>query len=160
MKPKFEPLKVERTSPVTLTCTRHFAAPPTRVWAAHTEPALLRQWMVGPDGWEMSVCEHEARVGSKIRHEWRQAATGASFWLTAEYEVVEPPHRLVHVERMHMPDPTPDNRVETLFADDGTGGTLMTMTMTVADPETMGAMIATGMGDGMEASYARLEGMF
>ena len=66
--------------------------------------------------------------------------------------------RIRHVERMHMPDPCPDNHVETRFEADGTG-TLMTMRMTVPDRATREAMLATGMEHGMEASYARLDAM-
>ena len=60
------------------------------------------------------------------------------------------------MERMHVPDPTPDNHVETRFVADG-AGTLMTMRMTLPDVETRAAMLATGMEHGMEASYVRLE---
>ena len=66
--------------------------------------------------------------------------------------------RIVHVERMHLPQPTPDNRAETSFEPDATG-TLMTMRMTLPDAETRAATLATGMERGMEASYARLEAM-
>jgi len=59
---------------------------------------------------------------------------------------------------MHLPDPTPDNRVETRFDAEG-AGTLMTMRMTLPDPQTRAAMLATGMERGMEASYVRLDGM-
>ena len=60
---------------------------------------------------------------------------------------------------MHLPDPTPDNRVVTVFEADG-GGTLMTMTMRARPTrETRDAMLASGMEHGMEASYARLDGM-
>ena len=62
------------------------------------------------------------------------------------------------MERMHLPDPTPDNHVETMFHPDGTG-TLMTMRMTLPDAETRAAMLATDMEHGMEASYVRLETM-
>jgi hypothetical protein len=48
--------------------------------------------------------------------------------------------------------------VETRFEPDG-AGTLMTMRMTPPDAETRAAMLATGMEHGMEASYARLEGL-
>ena len=57
---------------------------------------------------------------------------------------------------MHLPDTTPDNRVETTFVADG-AGTLMTMRMTLPDSETRKAMLSTGMEHGMEASYKRLE---
>jgi hypothetical protein len=59
---------------------------------------------------------------------------------------------------MHLPDPTPDNHIETRFEADG-AGTLMTMRMTLPDAKTRAAMLATGMERGMEASYVRLEEM-
>jgi uncharacterized protein YndB with AHSA1/START domain len=137
--------------------TRRFAAPPNAVYRAHTDPALIQQWMLGPDGWTMPVCISEARVGGRIRYEWTNGK-GKGFYLTGEYLELEPDHRIVHVERMHMPDRTPDNHVETRFDADGTG-TLMTMRMTLPDAATRAAMLATGMERGMEASYARLEGL-
>jgi hypothetical protein len=71
---------------------------------------------------------------------------------------LQPYSKIVHVERMHLPDPTPDNHVETRFEADGSG-TLMTMRMTLPDEQTRKAMLGTGMEYGMEASYARLESM-
>jgi hypothetical protein len=59
---------------------------------------------------------------------------------------------------MHLPDPTPDNHIETRFEADGTG-TLMTMRMTLPNEQTRAAMLSTGMERGMEASYVRLESM-
>lgn len=138
--------------------TRRFAAPPHAVYRAHTEAALMRQWMLGPEGWTMPVCISEAWPGGRLRCEWSDGQ-GGGFYLTGEYLEVEPEHRVVHVERMHLPDATPDNHVETRFAPDGAGGTLLTMRMTLPSAEARAAMLATGMEDGMEASYARLDAM-
>ena len=135
--------------------TRRFAAPPKSVYRAHTEPQLLQKWLLGPDGWSMPVCISEAKPGGQIRYEWSDGK-GAGFHLTGAYVELEPYSRIVHVERMHLPDPTPDNHVETRFEADG-AGTLMTMRMTLPDRETREAMLATGMDQGMEASYARME---
>ena len=137
--------------------TRRFEAPPKSVYRAHTEPQLLKKWLLGPDGWTMPVCISEAKPGGKIRYEWSDGK-GAGFHLTGEYVELEPYSRIVHVERMHLPDPTPDNHVETRFEADG-AGTLMTMRMTLPDKQTREAMLATGMDQGMEASYARMEEM-
>ena len=137
--------------------TRRFAAPPDLVYRAHTEPALIRKWLLGPDGWTMPVCENDARPGGKIHYAWSDGQ-GNGFSLTGEFIELVPFSKLVHVERMHLPDPTPDNHVETTFAADG-GGTLMTMRMTLPDAATREAMLVTGMEHGMEASYARLEQM-
>lgn len=135
--------------------TRRFKAPPEAVYRAHTEPALLQRWLLGPEGWTMPVCINEARPGGRIRYEWSDGK-GGGFHLTGEYIELVPFSKLEHVERMHLPDPTPDNHVETRFEPDG-DGTLMTMRMTLPDAETRAAMLQTGMDEGMEASYARLE---
>lgn len=135
--------------------TRRFDAPSELVYRAHTEPALIQQWMLGPEGWTMPVCINEAKPGGRIRFEWSDGK-GGGFYLTGEVLEVEPYSRLVHVERMHLPDPTPDNHVETRLEPDG-AGTLMTMRMTLPNAEVRQQMLATGMEHGMEASYVRLE---
>ena len=135
--------------------TRRFAAPPEMVYRAHIEPKLLQKWCLGPDGWTMPVCICDARPGGKIRYEWKHT-NGQAFYLTGEFVELEPFTRIVHIERMHLPDPTPDNHVETRFEPDGKG-TLMTMRMTLPDAATRKAMLKTGMEHGMEDSYVRLE---
>ncbi len=135
--------------------TRRFAAAPEAVYRAHTEPKLIQKWMLGPEGWTMPVCDIEARPGGRIRYEWSNGK-GQSFSLTGEIIAMEPYYRLVHVERMHLPDTTPDNHVETRFDPDG-DGTLMTMRMSLPDAETRTQMLASGMEGGMESSYVRLD---
>ncbi|MEW6433548.1 MAG: SRPBCC domain-containing protein [Myxococcota bacterium] len=134
---------------------RRFEAPPEAVYRAHLDPKLIQQWCLGPEGWTMPVCINEGKPGGKIRYEWSDGK-GGGFFLTGEILELDPPRRIVHVERMHLPDPTPDNRIVTTFEADGSG-TLMTMRMSLPDAATRKAMLATGMEHGMEASYARLE---
>ena len=137
--------------------TRHFKAPPEAVYRAHTETALVQKWLLGPPGWSMPVCINEAKPGGKIRYEWADG-NGNGFYLTGEFVELVPHSKIAHIERMHLPDPTPDNHVETRFEPDGTG-TRMTMRMTLPNSETRAAMLASGMEHGMEDSYARLETM-
>jgi uncharacterized protein YndB with AHSA1/START domain len=137
--------------------TRRFAAPPAAVLHAHTDPLILPRWMTGPDGWTMPACVSEPWPGGRLRCEWTDGA-GNGFHLTGEYLEVEPGVRMLHVERRHLPDPTPDNRVETRILRDG-AGTRLVMTMTLPDAASREIMLSTGMEDGMDASYARLEGV-
>jgi len=150
-------LKMEVEGDTHIVITRRFAALPEAVYRAHTDPALIQKWLLGPEGWTMPVCISEAHAGGKFRYEWSNGQ-GRSFHITGEYLELEPFHRIVHVERMFLPDRTPDNQVDTRFEPDGVG-TLMTIRMTLPDAQTRAAMLATGMEHGMEASYARLETM-
>jgi uncharacterized protein YndB with AHSA1/START domain len=150
------PLELTRENETTVLCRRVFQASAEQLCNAHTHAALMQQWMLGPEGWKISECESDPRPGGKIRIVWQQLEGDGSFSLSGEYQLVDAPNRLLHVERMHLPDPTPDNRVETLFtATDG--GTELTLRMSLPNAAALDAMLEAGMADGMEASYARLE---
>lgn len=97
----------------------------------------------------------DARPDGGIRFEWPDGED-ASFHSIGEDVALEPFSRLVPVERMFLLERTPENRVETRFASKG-HGTRMTIRMALPDRETRDALIDSGMADGMEASYARLE---
>ena len=135
--------------------TRRFAAPPEAVYRAHAEPELIQKWLLGPDGWTMPVCLIEARPGGKFHYEWKNAK-GEGFYITGELLELRPYSKIVHIERMFLPDRTPDNHVETTFESDGKG-TLMTIRMTLPDEKTRATRLSTGMERGMDASYVRLE---
>jgi uncharacterized protein YndB with AHSA1/START domain len=135
--------------------TRHFKARPEAVYRAHTDTEIIKKWMLGPEGWHMPVCINELQPGGQIRYEWSDG-NGNGFHLTGEFIELNPFSRIVHVERMHLPDPTPDNHVETVFEASGSG-TLMTMRMTLPTAEVRAMMLASGMEHGMEASYVRLD---
>ena len=148
-------LQITRTSATTLTLTRRFAAPPARVWAAHMEPALIRQWLKGDGGTQMPVCENDPRVGGNLHFVW-QEPDGSGFTIRGVYEVVDAPHRTVHVETMFLPDPMPENRIETRFEPEGTG-TRLTLIMSLPDEAAATALMASGMRDGMEGCYTLLD---
>ena len=54
-------LRLERTAPNVAGVTREFSATPDQVFEAHVNPDLLRQWLVGPEGWTMTECINDAR---------------------------------------------------------------------------------------------------
>ena len=137
--------------------TRKFNALPEAVYRAHTEAALIRQWMQGPDGWEIVTCTCDAKAGGSLHYEWSNAQ-GHGFSLTGEFIELTPFARIEHVERMHLPDATPDNHIVTTFTEKD-GGTLMEMRMTLPDEATRKAMLESGMEHGMEASFARLDSL-
>ncbi|WP_029088972.1 SRPBCC family protein [Brevibacterium album] len=135
------------------------------VWRAHHDPALLQRWQLGPDGWTMPVCEISAEAGSTYRFEWESEDGRQRFGFTGEIQEVQPPHREVTTERMiggdQVTDAVTDDQwqsvVNEMTLTPVAGGTLLSLVITYPDAETRDAVLATGMTDGMEASYARLE---
>jgi len=64
-------LKVTAHGDREIVMTREFDAPRNLVFDAFTKPELIRQWLSGPPGWSMPVCEVDLRVGGKYRYVWR-----------------------------------------------------------------------------------------
>ncbi|WP_439689132.1 SRPBCC family protein [Curtobacterium sp. SP.BCp] len=137
--------------------TRAFEAPRHVLWRAHTEPELMRRWLLGPDGWEMTVCENDLRPGGRYRQAWAPVGDteGEPFGFEGENAVVQPERRLVSTEAM-TGAPYPPNTNDLTF-DEVDGATLLTLLVTYPSIEQRDAILATGMTDGMEASYQRLE---
>jgi uncharacterized protein YndB with AHSA1/START domain len=133
--------------------TREFNAPRDLVWAAWTDPQHVSQWMLGPEGWTMPVCEIDLRPGGEWHFVWRQDG-GEEMEMRGVYKVVEPPERLVNTESWG--EPWPETEVEMVLAEDG-GRTAMTMTVRYPSKEARDAALQTGMTDGMEMSFERLD---
>ena len=153
------PAAAQVLSDTTIRVSRIIRGTVDQVWAAHHDPALLSQWLLGPDGWSMPTCEVATEVGQTYRYVWQQDGGETSFGSTGKLLEVAPPHRAVMTERMYG-DNIPDNAPETVNEMTLTaveGGTLLAFVMTFPDAETRDMALGTGMVGGMETSYARLE---
>lgn len=128
---------------------------PQQVWAAHHDADLLKRWLLGPDGWTMPVCVVGIAPGDAYRYEWAPDGGGAGFGFEGEVLESVPPVRAVTTERMVGTDgPTTTNELTFTPLDDGT---LLSLVITYPSADVRDAILATGMTDGMETSYARLE---
>ena len=126
-----------------------------QVWRAHHQPELLKRWQLGPDGWSMPVCEVGLAVGDTYRYEWQNDTTGDRFGFTGVVKEINAPVRVVTTESMiGMDGPEVLNEM-TITAHES--GALLSLLCTYPDAETRETILATGMADGMETSYARLE---
>ena len=125
------------------------------VWRAHHDPDLLPRWLLGPDGWEMSVCQVGESVGDSYRYEWQRIGGPENFGFTGEVLELAPDRRAVTTEQMiGMAGPATTNE---LTLTPVSGGTLVSTVITYPSRELRDMILGTGMTDGMEASYARLE---
>jgi uncharacterized protein YndB with AHSA1/START domain len=137
-----------------IVATRVFAAPRDLVFRAFTVPKHVRQWLLGPDGWTMPVCEIDLRAGGAWRYVWRQDHTGQEFFISGSYVEVTPPERLVHIERMNGEPPESINTTD--FTESG-GQTVVVLTMRYSSREVRDAVMATGMSKGLDRSFERLD---
>jgi uncharacterized protein YndB with AHSA1/START domain len=132
--------------------TRVFDAPRRLVFEVHTNPEHVRNWMLGPDGWTMPVCEIDLRPGGAWHFVWRRA-DGTEMGMRGVYKEVVPPEKLVTTESWGADWPETINTV-TLSEKDGK--TTLTMTILYPSKEARDAATKTGMTDGMTKSFDRL----
>lgn len=127
-----------------------------QVWRAHHDADLVRRWMTGPDGWEMTDCKIAEQAGESYLYVWAPIGGGeGEFGLEGELLELSAPYRVVTTERMHGTDgPSTHNEMTLTPTADGT---LLTYVVTYPDVTVRDEILATGMIDGMEASYARME---
>ncbi|MEV8223137.1 SRPBCC family protein [Dietzia maris] len=141
----------------TVRVTRILHGTPRQVWDAHHEPELLNRWFHGPDGWALVGCRVAPAPGETTRFEWApdDGVEGEAFALTGQLLETDPPHREVFTETMEGVDAPPTRNEQTLTAVED--GTLMTLVITYDSAELRETILGTGMVDGMEAGYRRLE---
>lgn len=156
-----EPASVALEGESVVVVTRAFAAPRERVWRAYTEPALVQQWLLGPPGWSMPVCEMDVRPGGEFRWWWRSDADGSGFGFHGEFQEVEAPSLLRHTEHFDVGDTGfdmgGDPAMITVRFDAAGQGTTVITRIDYATRATRDAALATGMTDGMETSYQLLD---
>lgn len=149
------PAEAQTLSDTKVRVSRVIRGPVQLVWDAHHDPAILKRWLLGPEGWTMPVCDVATSVGGTYRYEWENEDSGDRFGFTGELVESAPPRRSVTTERMIGTDGPSTTNEMTLTPVDG--GTLLSIVITYPDAETRDMILGTGMVSGMETSYARLE---
>jgi len=148
-------LKLTTPSDREIAMTRVFDAPRQLVFDAHTKPDLVRQWLLGPPGWSMPVCEMDLRVGGTYRWVWRHDSNGTEMGMGGVYRDIVAPERLVTTERF---DDAwyPGEALNTLVLIEQGGRTTLTQTMRYESRDARDAVIKSNMEKGVAASYDRL----
>ncbi|WP_425995843.1 SRPBCC family protein [Caulobacter sp. DWR1-3-2b1] len=148
--------KMQITTPTDceLVVTRAFDAPRHLIFDCLGKAELVKRWLLGPPGWTMPVCEVDFRVGGKFRYVWRNA-DGRDMGMGGEFIAIAP-ERIVH-EEMFDDDWTGGRTRVTTDLVEGGGKTTMVITVLYASKEARDGAKASGMADGMEFGYARLD---
>ena len=133
--------------------TRVFAAPRRLVFECWTSCEHLPNWMLGPEGWTMPICEIDLRPGGTHRSVWRRT-DGTEMEIRGVYQEVAPPERLVYTESWGVDWP---ETTDTLVLTEKDGKTTATLTILYPSKEAREAALRTGMKEGMEQSFRHLD---
>jgi uncharacterized protein YndB with AHSA1/START domain len=141
-----------------LVITREFNAPRELVFEAWITPELVRQWLGGMDGWEMTVCEIDAHPGGRYRYEWNQVGGGARMGMGGEFREVVAPEKLVMTEKFD--DPWYEGgAVSTVVLTERAGKTLMQQTVRYDSREARDSVLKSPAEEGLVLSFDRLENL-
>lgn len=157
------PAEVSSPSDREVRVTRTFNAPRQLVWDAHTSPELVPRWQ-GYDGWDMPVCEMDVREGGQYRWQWKNREDGMQFGFFGTFTEVDAPRKLVHEQYFNPGNfdsamPVGDPCLVSLELSEHEGITTLVCNLTFASKEARDDAVSTGMTDGMEHSYTRLDGV-
>jgi uncharacterized protein YndB with AHSA1/START domain len=154
MKPS-DTFKIEPSEEREIIMTREFDAPRELVFEALTKPEFVQQWLLGPPGWTMPVCEIDLRVGGAYRYVWRNE-DGREMGMGGNYTEIVPPERFVHTERFDEAWYAGES-LNTWALIERNGRTLLTVTMRYETKATRDEVLDSGMETGVAVSYDRLD---
>lgn len=149
------PLTITTPTDVQVVITRQFDAPRHLVFACYTQPALIRRWLNGAEGWIMTECEFEARVGGRYRYVWK-APSGYVMAMGGVVREIEPVERVVSAE-LFDDDWTGGETISTLQLDEESQRTTLINTITYSSKEARDGALNTPMADGMEYGFKKLD---
>jgi len=135
--------------------TRALDAPRRLVFDAFTKPELVKQWLLGPPGWSMPICEIDLRVGGVYRYVWQRDSDGSKMGMGGVYREIVSPERLVATEKFDQAWYPGEAVISTVFVEQG-GKTTITQTVLYQSREARDAVLKSGMEKGVAASYDRL----
>ena len=134
---------------------RDFNAPRDLVFAAYTQPELLRRWF-GPHGYTLAECAIDLRVGGHWRYLVR-GDDGSEMVLQGYFREVEPPALLVTTEVFGEEYIVDVESIASARFDESDGRTTLTITVRYPTGATRDQMALSGMAEGMGQGYERLD---
>jgi len=149
------PLTITTPSDTQVVITRQFDAPRHLVFACYTQPALIRRWLNGAEGWVMTVCEFDARVGGKYRYEWK-APSGYVMGMGGVVTAIEPVSHVASAE-VYDDDWTGGETKATLDFNEESGRTTLVNTITYSSKDARDGALKTPMAEGMEFGFKKLD---
>jgi uncharacterized protein YndB with AHSA1/START domain len=136
--------------------TREFDAPREKVFRAHTDPDLVKQWL-GPRRLTMRIDHYDCRTGGSYRYV-HSGDDAVEHWFHGSFHEVRPNEVIVQTFTYEgFPDQVALERCA--LEDIGGGRTRLTTTSLVDSFEARDAFVASGMESGVREGYERLDAL-
>ena len=134
--------------------TRTFPASADLVFEAMTNPEHIRKWWGAGHG-TVTVCEVDLREGGAWHFAQRADSSGDEVSFSGHYKQIDRPGRLVHTERFDNID-SPYSLIDSTYVEEA-GRTTLRAVITYDSPETVQAVIDSGMEHGLQSSYDAID---
>jgi uncharacterized protein YndB with AHSA1/START domain len=149
------PTDVTRASDRELVVTRTFRAPARAVFAAWTQPELLKRWWTPPScGLTFVDCETDVRVGGRYRFVFAHPAAPAPMEFFGRYVEVIPGARVAWTNE----EGGDGGQVTTVTFEERGGETRLTLRDAYPTKEALDEAISSGSTSGFGDQFAELDG--
>jgi uncharacterized protein YndB with AHSA1/START domain len=148
-------LKVAAQGEREIVMRRVFDAPRRLVYDALTKPELLKQWLLGPPGMTMPVCEMDLKVGGAYRFVWR-GPDGKDMGVRGTFREITPAQGFAATEKFDESWYPGEALITYSLAEQG-GKTTLTLTVRYESQAARDGVLKTPMEKGLGMSYDRLE---
>jgi uncharacterized protein YndB with AHSA1/START domain len=137
----------------TIEIVREFEAPVEAVFRAHTDPALVKQWL-GPRGLTMQIDRWDAQTGGAYRYVHTDE-DGTEYGFYGSFHEVRPSERIVQTFTFEgFPEGV---SLETMTLEDLGGRTRLRGTSVFFSREARDMLISSGMESGVVQGYEQLD---
>jgi uncharacterized protein YndB with AHSA1/START domain len=155
-----KPAVVKSLTETQVEVVRGFGSPVESVWKPFTDASLVRQWMLGPPGWSMPVCEIDFRIGGKYENIFRNEVNGTEIAITGTFREIIAHQKIVQDEQHKIGSSEggiTNKTVVTLTFEPVSAGTNVRTLIEYDSKKQRDEALATGMGAAMEMGYCRID---
>ena len=138
----------------TVRIVREFDAPVERVYRAHVDPELVKQWL-GPRSIDMDITTWDMRTGGAYRYTALHDGEAVAHFYGSVHRVWENERIVQTFGFEEMPEAVSLDTAE--FVDLGDGRTRLEVLSVVSSMEARDGMLASGMEVGVDEGYGALD---
>ncbi|WP_041649590.1 SRPBCC domain-containing protein [Marivirga tractuosa] len=155
-----KPAVVKSLSETKVEVIRRFDSSVESVWKPFTNSSLVSQWMLGPPGWSMPVCEIDFRIGGNYRNVFRNEVEGLEIDITGAFRKIATHQKIVQDEQHKIGSSKggiTKSTVVTLTFESVNEGTNVRTLIEYGSKKERDEALATGTGAAMEMGYCRID---